>query len=581
MARFLNFSSNLATAWLLAATLLFGCGGSGSSDIGGTGGTGGGTNRFCETDAECAAGATNPCAVPSCDTSVGVCISTPVPDGTSCNDDAGVCRDGFCAATELKAYVKSPAPRENALFGTTVAILGDRMIVGAPSTSPDTGRVAVFERNLDGDWEVVQQLQAPSQGGTQGLYGWSVATADGPTADVLDDFFVVSTMGLNLAGSGNVRVYRNRNGEWVQDGTFGFIIPEGGPANSLDLFGASMGLTPDGRTLVVGSPGHSTGEPPIAFFERDYSGAVYVFNNTNSLWTQEAFLKASNAGGSYLCEAPCEELACPTSGEGDGFGVSVAVSEDGNTVVVGAPGEASAATGVNGNEADDSAPAAGAAYVFERIDDVWEQTAYLKASNTDAGDRFGFAVAIAGDVIAVGAEREDSADAGDQNDNSAEDAGAVYVFERMGGVWEQTQYLKASNADAAYLFGANLAISDTTLVVGSPGESSVGGVNSGAAYVFSLIDGMWTQTNFYKAFNADTGSQFAGPPGSVSYGEPSTLNPCEVQATTKGASLSLSGDTLIVGAPFEDSPAVGVNGVPSGTPIPNSGAVYVFDNSDQ
>ncbi|MGD8826924.1 MAG: hypothetical protein PVI24_18205, partial [Myxococcales bacterium] len=303
----------------------------------------------------------------------------------------------------------------------------------------------------------------------------------------------------------------------------------------------------------------------------------YVFGSTNTVWNQEALLTASNSGGSYICT--CQDTACETSGEGDGFGVTVAIS--GDTIVVGAPGEASAATGVNGNESDDSAPAAGAAYVFERIDGIWEQTAYLKASNTEAGDRFGFAVAISGDTIAVGAEREDGADPQDEGDNTAENAGAVYVFERIGGTWDQTQYLKASNAAAGYYFGANLAMSDTILVVGSPGESSVGGVNSGAAYVFSLVDGVWMQTNFYKAFNADANSQFAGPPGSVSFADPTTLVPCEIQATTKGSSLSLSGDTVIVGTPYEDSAAVGVNGVPTSNAIPNSGAVYVFENNEQ
>lgn len=573
MARFLDFPLPKATAWLFCLFLAIGCGGGGES-VDGTGGTGGGTTRFCETDAECLAGATNPCAAPSCDTNAGVCISTPLPDGTACNDNAGVCRDGFCAATELKAYIKSPAPEANALFGTAVSMVGDRMIVGAPSSGPPFGRAAVFERNPDGEWQVIQQLDTPRLpgGGTDGLFAWSVAAAE--------DFFVIGSMGFNLGGSGSVRVYRDlqNNGQWVQD-SFGYIIPEAGYAAPTDLFGASLALTPDGRTLVVGSPGYSTGEPPIAFFDRDYSGAAYIFSNTSSVWTEEALLQASNKGGSYICE-DCEEQSCPTSGEGDGFGVSVAIS--GDTVVVGAPGEASAATGVNGDENDNSAPGAGAAYVFERIDDVWQQTAYLKASNTDAGDRFGFAVAIDGDTIAVGAEREDSALADDQGDNSSEDAGAVYIFERMGGVWEQTQYLKASNAGTGFFFGANLVISDTTLVVGSPGESSVGGPDSGAAYVFSLVDRAWVQTNFYKAFNADADSRFAGPTGSVGYTQSIPfLTPCRVQLTTKGSSLTLSGGTLIVGAPYEDSAAVGVNGVPTSNAIPNSGAVYVFDNSEQ
>ena len=150
----------------------------------------------------------------------------------------------------------------------------------------------------------------------------------------------------------------------------------------------------------------------------------------------------------------------------------------------------------------------------------------------------------------------------------------------MGGTWEQTQYLKASNVQEGYFFGATVALTDTTLVVGSPGESSVGGQDSGAAYVFTIVDGAWTQTNFYKAFNADVGSAFAGPPGSVAYGQPSTLIPCEAQATTKGSSLSLDGDTLVVGTPYEDSAAVGVNGVPTSNRIPDSGAVYVFDNAE-
>lgn len=565
MKRLVGFPLPLAAAFL--SLILVGCGGSGGNSNG-TGGTGG-PDPFCETNADCEAGSTNECVVPSCDTGAGVCISTPVPEGTACNDDEGVCRDGFCAATELKAYVKSPNPEPNALFGTSVSILGDRMIVGAPSSGPPFGRVAVFERTGD-EWSFVQEIDTPrlSGGATDGLFAWSVASAE--------TFFVVGSLGFGLGGSGSVRVFRNNTGTWQLD-SFGYIIPEDGPAHPLDLYATSIALTPSGDTLVVGAPGYS-GVLPISFYDRDYSGAAYVFDKNNSdIWSQAALLRASNAGGSYECEV-CDELACPTSGEGDGFGAAVAISND--TVVIGAPGEASAATGVNGNESDDSAPGAGAAYVFELVGESWEQTAYLKASNADAGDRFGFAVAISGDTIAVGAEREDSGDPDNQGDNTALEAGAVYVFERVGNTWEQTQYLKASNVNEGYFFGANLAMSDTTLVVGSPGEGSVGGPNSGAAYVFSYLEGVWTQTNFYKAFNADADSAFAGPPGSVAFAEPNTLIPCEVQATTTGASLSLSGDTLAVGTPYEDSSAVGVNGVPTSNPIPDSGAVYIFDNSE-
>jgi hypothetical protein len=563
---------------------LVACGGSGSSDPGG-GGTGGTVVPFCVTDEDCAGGASNECQAATCDIEAGVCVNEPLPDGSACNDAAGVCRDGFCAATELKAFVKSPRPEPNALFGTSVSILGDRMLVGSPSSGPPFGSVGVFER-ADDQWSVVQEIDTPPLGQScgDGLFGWSVAVAE--------QTLVVGSLGFGLGGIGSVRVFiQNRlTGNWNQEsaGTQRGCL-RGLDTDPLDLFGNSVALTPVseiGQTLVVGAPGHSSGEAPIAVADRDYSGAIYIFEKINSVdWTQPGPTKASNAGGTYECIA-CEEFACPTSGEGDGFGASVAIS--GNTIVVGAPGEGSAATGVNGDENDDSAPGAGAAYVFENIDDEWVQTAYLKASNTDAGDRFGFAVAIHGDTIVVGAEREDSdqvdnqgANAGTPESNGLDcEAGAAYVFERSGGVWEQTQYLKASNVACGYFFGAMLSVNDTNLVVGSPGESSIGGVNSGGAYVFSLVEGEWAQTNFYKAFNADAESAFAGPPGTVAYGTPSSLVSCEVQSTIKGSSMSLSGDTLVVGTPYEDSPGIGVNGTPSGAPIPNSGAVYIFDNSE-
>ena len=114
----------------------------------------------------------------------------------------------------------------------------------------------------------------------------------------------------------------------------------------------------------------------------------------------------------------------------DWFGYSVAVS--GDTVVVGAYLEASSATGVNGDGSDNSANNAGAAYIFGRSGGVWSQQAYLKASNTAAGDLFGVSVAISGDTVVVGASGEDSSATGvngDGSDNSASYAGAAYVFE--------------------------------------------------------------------------------------------------------------------------------------------------------
>src|SRR5205809_40256 len=106
------------------------------------------------------------------------------------------------------------------------------------------------------------------------------------------------------------------------------------------------------------------------------------------------------------------------------------------------------ATGVNGNQSDNRAPGSGAVYVFVRRGTNWSQQAYLKASNTDAFDYFGFSVAISGDTIVVGAPYEASNATGvngNESDNSAPQAGAAYVFVRNGTNWAQQAYLKASN----------------------------------------------------------------------------------------------------------------------------------------
>ena len=108
-------------------------------------------------------------------------------------------------------------------------------------------------------------------------------------------------------------------------------------------------------------------------------------------------------------------------------------------------------TGINGDQADNTARSAGAVYVFVRQGSTWTQQAYLKASNAGANDLFGGSVALSGDTLAVGAYGEASAATavnGNQADNTTVSAGAVYVFVRQGSTWTQQAYLKASNAGA-------------------------------------------------------------------------------------------------------------------------------------
>ena len=166
-------------------------------------------------------------------------------------------------------------------------------------------------------------------------------------------------------------------------------------------------------------------------------------------------------------------------------------------LAVGARLEDSNATGVGGNQADNSANNSGAVYLFTRSGTTWSQQAYLKASNTDIDDWFGSSVALSSDTLAVGARYEDSnatGVGGNQADNSASGSGAVYLFTRSGTTWSQQAYLKASNTQANDRFGGSVALSGDVLAVGALNEDSNatgvngdqadnGEPNSGAAYV--------------------------------------------------------------------------------------------------
>ncbi|HSK03882.1 MAG TPA: hypothetical protein VK932_21665, partial [Kofleriaceae bacterium] len=163
----------------------------------------------------------------------------------------------------------------------------------------------------------------------------------------------------------------------------------------------------------------------------------------------------------------------------DYFGYSIALSADGTTLAVGAVIEDSAATGIDGDQASNAATQSGAVYVFVRRGATWVQEAYLKASNTGAGDDFGFSVALSADgsTLAVGARLEDSAATGidgNQADNTALSSGAVYVFTRSGATWSQQAYVKPSNAGTSDQFGYSIALSadGSTLAVGARLEDS-------------------------------------------------------------------------------------------------------------
>ena len=329
------------------------------------------------------------------------------------------------------------------------------------------------------------------------------------------------------------------------------------------LTGRTLAMSRDGNTLAVASPDESSAATGVNGNQKDEtasgSGAVYVFTRggAGKPWAQQAYLKASNTDA-Y-----------------DSFGFSLALSADGSTLAVTATREDSNASGINGTQTDNSAEDSGAAYVFARTGGKWSQQAYVKASNTDAGDQFGWSVTLSddGNTMAVGAPTESSKARGvngDQADNSAANAGAVYVFSRTGVTWSQQSYLKGAQTDAGDLFGFCVDLSSdgkTLAICGFDEDGGVPGINgneadnskggSGCVYIFVRDGATWKQTTYLKQSNLNHNQD------------------------AFGSALALSGDgkTLVVDAADEDGTVGGINGVQyAGEQIGDNsnGALYVF-----
>lgn len=394
-----------------------------------------------------------------------------------------------------------------------------------------------------------------------------------------------------------------------------------------DQFGSAVALSGDGNTLAVSAvdeDGAGKGVNPVVKAGKGgketitNSGAVYIYTRTAAGWKQQAYLKASNTGEGYQ------------------FGNALTLTNDGSLLAVGSIGEASSATGINGNQNDNSMPGAGAVYVFARRGATWSQQAYVKSSNTGGpvvGYQFGYSVSLSSDgsTLAVG-QTSDPSNApginGDQKNTSAPDSGAVFVFTRDGDSWTQQAYVKAWNTvQRGVLFGYSVGLSGNgdTMAVGTYDEDR----GRGAVYAFIRKDGKWAQQMRLTASNAEPGDSLgcsigisddgntiiAGafdedailpgiqPPNSGADDEPSdtssgaayvfvrkdgkwsqqaymkAFNTRENDQFGWALAISRDGDTIAVGSHLEDSGARGINGDMKDTAGEDSGAVYIYKRS--
>lgn len=423
-------------------------------------------------------------------------------------------------------------------FGQAVAITGNSVVVGAPcadnqGTFDCPGAAYVFERTGD-TWEVAKLVTLYR--GQHDRLGSAVA--------IQGDTVFIGAPDDNLDGtaSGAVYEFRATGDTWAETAR----LSDGGQGAQ---FGGAMALA--GETLVIGAQATAVSEPN--------QGAVYLFSRTDDTWT------------------PSEQLIAMDGAESDLFGASVAIA--GDTLVVGAPlvdsGEDSnqgaayvfartpsdwtelgsltpadddvgtdfgQSVAIDGNAAVVGAPSTtvdgneeqGAAHVFTRTDGTWSEAAMLVASDGMADDRFGGSVAIAGDTLVVGAALADP----------SRGVGAVYVFTRSDDSWTEAAKLTVSGESTENFFGPSVALAGNTIVVGVPDADIDGTYRQGVVYIFTRMGNTWTETAMLTASDG-------------------------AYADRLGTSVARAGNTLVVGAPGADV---------WGGPL--DGAVYVFTRTD-
>ncbi len=428
-------------------------------------------------------------------------------------------------------------------FGYSVAVSGDVSVVGASAgfgTTLGSGSAYVFARSGT-TWSQQQKLTA-SDGVNGDSFGIAVAVS-GDTAMVgafSDD------VGTN-ANQGSVYAFVRAGTSWSQQQK---LTASDGAAN--DLFGISLAIS--GDTAVVGAYSDDVGA-------NTDQGSAYVFVRSGTVWSAQQKLTASDGAPS------------------DWFGYSVAVS--GDTALVGAYSDN---VGTNLNQ--------GSAYVFVRSGTTWSQQQKVTASDGAGADSFGRSVAVSGDTALVGAYLDDVGTNTDQ--------GSAYVYVRSGTTWSEQQKLTASDGAANDWFGYSVAVSADTTVVGAYLDDVVGtNTNQGSAYVFVRTGTTWSEqqkltasdsavndlfgasvavsgdTALVGAFaddvgaNTDQGSAYVFVRSGTVWSAQQKLTASDGAANDWfGYSVAVSGDTAVVGASVDD---VGV--------ITDQGSAYVVVRS--
>jgi FG-GAP repeat len=329
---------------------------------------------------------------------------------------------------------------------------------------------------------------------------------------------------------GSVYVYQRNGGAWPYEAT---LVP------SEAIVGDQVGAYTEvyGNQVFAGSPAHGTPSGP-------YPGAVFVFQQNGSMWTETQMLQANPpvGGGRFGARYAVDGTTLIISGnnassqqiaylftnqgghwvqtgtlqptEGGNFGTHVSIS--GNVAVVGA------SAGLNGASA-----ATGVAYVFTRSGGVWNETTRLTGVTSVAGDQFGTSVSVSGDTIVVGAPHESV---------SGSTKGVAHVYKYSSGSWNEVTQLFAADGMSGNTFGKDVRVCGQRIFVGSSNLSQGSNSSEGAVYQWNNIAGVWTAEGEF------------------------TLPSPGLSNAYFGDHLGVSASGLIVGAPFVSQAYVYPNG---------------------
>jgi hypothetical protein len=433
--------------------------------------------------------------------SCGVCMNGQV---------CGAVTDNTCGDVVITAQM--PDPNTNDVFGLSLALKGDYLIVGKPDADVngaiDKGAAHVYKRNpMTNRWSWSQTLSpedhpdVTQRGGAGDYFGWAVAF-DGTTLVVGAPEYNVSQNTHN--GKGYVFTYTLDNmGQFVFQQKLAPNADGVSNTSGEARFGWSVAV--DGATMVVGAPRDDDGGG------RNEAGSIYILGRSGNTWSQtEGRLRVISLRGS--------DMTFGNAG-GDEYGYSVAIS--GDTIVAGAPfrdtsgavdggivvilqrtngtwarvrvfdpaersrnAHLGASVAVQGARAVFGAPGAntmvsgsGAAYVVETPLMMGGMVTRLVASNAASDDHFGFGVSLTNNRLVVGANRRDI--------SGRTDAGTAYLFDFAAGMWtEREQQAPAGSSAADDRFGYAVAIDGNRIAIGAPWRDSNGQTDSGAVFIF-------------------------------------------------------------------------------------------------